>query len=541
MTFKRQSITAKITASACAAALAGSMLAGCSGAQGTASGSGESSGSEQTAAFSLEGLDLSYTDRDKDPSYSEEGATVVDLGAAGSTVQISQEGTYILHGTAADTQVLVDCADDQAKVQIVLDGASISCSSGPAIYVKAADKCFVTLAAGTQNSLADGEGYTLADEDGSEEPTAALFSKADLTLQGSGSLSVSGNTKHAVCSKDELMVTGGSYSLSALEDGLRGKDCVKVLDGSFQIDAGEDAVKSNEDEDSTKGFVLIDGGSWQVEAGDDAFHAETALIVNGGEVEVSSCVEGYEGMQVYINGGDTSITASDDGINAASGSSSGEAGASAGEAGGNAGMRTAPNGGGDAAASNTQVAVAPAAGESTSKPQRPEGESRGMGGGMGGSAGSGGGRGGMDVDESCLIQINGGSVTVDAQGDGIDSNGALEITGGTVVVYGPTGSGNGALDYGGSATITGGTVIALGTAAMAQSFTGGEQAFALVSASGSAGSTVSVADGGGKVLAQTTAAKSFQCALVSAPGMVSGQSYTLSVAGASTSFTASLS
>ncbi|MGN0072550.1 MAG: carbohydrate-binding domain-containing protein, partial [Coriobacteriales bacterium] len=531
MTFKKTGISGRIAASACAAALAGSMCAaGCSGSGADSVSSG------QAASFSLEALDLGYTDRDKDPSYSEEEAELIDLNTAGSTVEITEEGTYILRGTAQDTQLLVECQDEQAKVQLVLDGASISCSTGPAVYVKAADKCFVTLAAGSENSLSDGDGYTLSDDDGSEEPTAALFSKADLTLQGSGSLEVCGNTKHAVCSKDELVVTGGSYTISSAEDGLRGKDCVKVLDGSFEISAGEDAVKSNEVADATRGFVLIDGGSWQVEAGDDAFHAETALIVNGGDIEVSTCVEGYEGMQVYINGGDTSITASDDAINASSGSSASTEGAGGG----------AP-GGGDAAqaASGGEPPSKPeGSGEGDAQPQQARGdrpsrsEDSVNSGQRGGGMGSAGGGGGMDVDESCLVQINGGSVTLDAEGDGIDSNGALEITGGTVVVYGPTGSGNGALDYGSTATVTGGTVIALGSSGMAQSFSSGDQAFALVSASGIAGSKVAVTDGSGVVLAQTTSAKSFQCALVSAPGMTSGQTYTLTVSGTSTEFTA---
>lgn len=197
---------------------------------------------------------------------------------------ITAAGTYVVTGELTDGQLLV-AADDDDKVQIVLAGATIHNEDGPAIYVQNADKCFVTLADGTENTLSDGESYAF--EADSDEPYATLFARCDLTLNGGGTLNVTAAYRHAVCSKDDLVVVSGTYNISAVEDGLRGRDSVKIRDGVFAI-----------------------------EAGDDAFHAETKLTVDGGTVDVTSCYEGYEAEKIHVNGGETHIIASDDGVNA---------------------------------------------------------------------------------------------------------------------------------------------------------------------------------------------------------------------------------
>ena len=324
---------------------------------------------EVAAALDESALDLDYSKRDLDASYDASSATVITLSGDSASVQgtgaqasadgvvISSAGTYVVSGELTDGQLLVDAGDDD-KVQLVLAGATIHNEDGPAIYVRNADKCFVTLDAGTENSLSDGSSYAL--EDDSDEPYATLFSRCDLTLNGSGTLNVTSAYRHAVCSKDDLVVVSGTYNISAVEDGLRGRDSVKVRDGVFAIQAGGDGIKSNKDDDPTKGFVSIDGGTFDIQAGDDAvqgktlvrlaggsltvaanddafhsdlemhllgasmeagagddaFHAETKLTVDGGTVNVTSCNEGYEAEKIYVNGGDTHIVASDDGVNA---------------------------------------------------------------------------------------------------------------------------------------------------------------------------------------------------------------------------------
>ena len=564
-----KSKTKAIIAAALAAAVATSSVAvsGCDSEQ--------ESTQETGLTFDIADMDLDYSDRDQDASYDDDSATKITLGdtanvdgsgasANGADVTITAAGTYIISGSASDAQVLVECAGDD-KVQLVLDNADITCSDGPAIYVKSADKCFVTLAEGSSNNVSDAAGYTLTDDDGSEEPTAALFSKADLTLNGTGNLTVNGNCNNGIGSKDDLVICGGSYTVTAANDGLRGRDCVKVKDGTFEITSTQDAVKSNNDEDTTRGFIKIDGGTWTVNAGDDAFHAETAFILNDGDVTVEQCYEGYEAVQVYLNGGTTYITASDDAINAASGSSSDTQNAddkgrsfshddNAGDTDGNQqgdGQTPPEKPSGDAGEADSSSSDGSSSDNSSTDKtaddftvmngQAPDNQPN-QGGGQGGdqNAGAhGGAGGGMDADSSCLVQINGGSITLDAQGDGIDSNGSLEVCGGKLIIFGPTSGGDGALDYGTTATITGGSVIALGSSGMAQSFSSGSQAFAMVSASGSAGDKVVVLDSSGKKIASVKAVKDFDCAVVSTTTMSDGTSYTLKVAGKSTSFTAS--
>lgn len=519
---------------ALAVALAGSLaLAGCTGGtfEEAAEGAGEKTGQGQSgqaqgdngatgatdavdwaSLIDIPGMDFAYSDRDRDASYDEaaatkialtgQGATVSGEGAAveGSTVIITAAGTYVVSGELTAGSLTVN-AGDADKVQIVLSGASIRNEAGPALNIQQADKVFVTLAAGSQNTLADGASYTLAE--GEDEPNAALYSKADLTINGTGALTVEGNYRHGVNSRDDLVVTGGTLTVTAKEDGLRGKDCVKVADGSFAITAGGDGVKSNNDEDPTRGFVSIDGGTFAVEAGDEGFQAatylrlaggdaqikaadhalrsdveaamsggtyvveaggkgmnpETKFTMDGGTFTVAGCEEGIEAQEVIVNDGELNITASDDGINAAVAERSDE---------------------------TAEAAVA------------------------------------TNASEDCLIQINGGMVTVDAGGDGLDSNGYVEVNGGVVLASGSAGGGDSALDYEYGAKITGGAVILAGATGMAETFTEGTQPFAMVAAEGAAGTNLAVTDEAGTVLVSYTVPKAFQCAVVSAPGLTEG-------------------
>lgn len=577
---------------------------------------------EVAAAFDESALDLDYSKRDLDASYDASSATVITLSGDSASVQgtgaqvsadgvvISSAGTYVVSGELTDGQLLVDSGDDD-KVQLVLAGATIHNEDGPAIYVRNADKCFVTLDAGTENSLSDGSSYAL--EDDFDEPYATLFSRCDLTLNGSGTLNVTSAYRHAVCSKDDLVVVSGTYNISAMEDGLRGRDCVKIRDGVFTIEVGGDGIKSNKDDKPTKGFVSIDGGAFdiqagddavqgktlvrlaggsmtvaanddafhsdlemhllgsaiEVSAGDDAFHAETKLTVDDGTVNVTSCYEGYEAEKVYVNGGDTHIVASDDGVNASAADLSDDADADTvsttlpnGGTPGQGDGAAAPNAGGQAPAGAQQGSQAPdaagmqqggqapdaagaqqggqvpdAAGaqQGGSAPELPAGGNAGGAGNgadpgqQGGDPAAGGGMG--QADDDCLIQINGGYLVVDSVGDAIDSNGNVEVTGGVLLVSGPTSDGDGAFDYDGSATVSGGTVLMVGSTGMAQSFTSGTQAFATTSASGEAGQSVCVVDGGGNVVASFTATKRFGMVLASSPAFAEGGEYTLVIGG----------
>ncbi|MEQ3362034.1 carbohydrate-binding domain-containing protein [Raoultibacter massiliensis] len=544
------------------------------------------------SSANVAGMDFEYTDRDRDPSYDESSATHIELSQSasivegagavvdGSTVTITEEGTYIVSGQLTDGQLAVE-ADDAVKVQIVLNGATIHNEDGPAVYIKQTDKCFITLADGSVNTLTDGADYAL--EENSDEPYATLFSREDLTINGSGTLNVTGSYRHAVCSKDDLVITGGVYNVDAVEDGLRGRDCVKILDGMFNVVAGRDCIKSNKDTDEARGFVSIDGGTFDLTAGDegvqavtylrvmggtlaidaeddamhsdldalisggeitinasdDAVHAETSLTIDGGTIDIQSCYEGYEAEKLYINGGDTHIVASDDAINAAAAETPADKAAAEDATGGGAPVE--PDGADDldgGAPAMPEGGTAPAGeapasgmGSGGSFDQSDESDNeRAQNGDMPDNAFSEGGA--TMGDENCLIEITGGYTVLEAEGDGVDSNGNVEITGGVLLVTGPTSGGDGAFDYDLSATITGGTVLMVGSTGMAQNFTSGEQPFSFATVSGSANQSVAITDEEGNVLVSYTPTKQFGMVLASSPAFEEGGTYQLVVGGA---------
>lgn len=284
--------------SACGGAAAAAETSSPTAAETSAPAAYESSGT--SAAESLQSHDTQgfFSSRDMDPSYDE--AAAIPIRLTGSTalcdsnavsvnngqITLLEEGVYLLSGTLDEGQILVN-AGDSAKVQIVLSGAEITSASSAAIYCKEADKLFITLAAGTDNRLANGGSFVPLDESNID---AVIFSKADLTLNGEGSLTVDSPAGHGIVSKDELTITGGSYTLTAARHGFTGKDSVAIAGGSFHITAGKDAI-----------------------------HSDAALLICAGSFTIPDCYEGLEGLSVTIEGGSLDITSRDDGINAASG------------------------------------------------------------------------------------------------------------------------------------------------------------------------------------------------------------------------------
>ena len=546
---KRQFARAACYAACCALSVVlAASLGGCAAA--SAASSSDAASASDVAVTSAAGgtattddlsaYDLEYSKRDLDASYDATQATYVTLAdnassaetythesangmsISGNDVTITQAGTYVLKGRLTDGCVYVNI-DKEEKCQLVLNGVSMSNSDGPCIYVMAADKTFITLAEGTQNTLVDGSDYVFNEE----EPTATIFSKDDLTLNGTGSLSITGNYRHAVRSKDDLVITGGAYVINAVEDALNGKDCLKICDGTFDITCGEDALKSTNDSEEGRGFVAIDGGDFTISAGDDAVHAETLMRITAGTVDVLTCYEGYEGAVVRIDGGTTSIISSDDGINAASGSSL-EGGMPMGGGRGGAGGPDAGAGAGDAPAG---AGAAP--GDATAAVPGDSDAGAALGDAPGAFEAVGAGA------STCKVVVTGGTMYVSAGGDGIDSNGSVEVSGGVLIVEGPTSNADSFFDYDSSATITGGTVLMVGSTGMAQSFTGGTQAFAMASASGSAGQTVILQDAQGNQVASFIATKSFQVVLASADGAAEGDTLTVGIGSTETGLTAS--
>lgn len=561
----------------CSLLLAALLLLGCT-ACGTTTATDAGVAAETLAREDL------FTDRDFEVGYSDyvtitlaNGASTADgdgVTISGDTITFTQEGTYLLTGVLSAGQLLVD-AGDTAKLQLVLSGASVSASGTAALYIKSADQVFLTLAADTENALCTTGDFIQSDDN---HVDAAVFSKADLTMNGGGALTVSCENGHGVVSKDDLKVTGGSYTVNAASQGLSGQDSVRIAGGDFSITAGKDGIHAENTDDTDKGFVSLLGGSFTISAagdgvsasgtmdildgtlllttgggasgvshpdganqwgggkggmetaatdttvsvltsgddtsskglkaggslsvsggsisidsaddaihtnedltisggtvsitsGDDGIHADGALTISDGEINIAKSYEGIEGTTILVSGGVIELVASDDGLNAA--------------------------GGNDGSSING----------------RP-------------------GQNSFSADSAVSITISGGTLSIHADGDGIDSNGSLTITGGTTTVSGPTNSGNGALDYNGTAVITGGVLVAAGATGMDQGLgsdsTQGSILYALSTVQ-TAGTTITLTDSSGSVLASYTPGKQFQSVVVSAPGVESGSTYTLTV------------
>lgn len=542
-----------------------------------------------------------FTKRDLAGTYDESEAVKITLSGKTATcgssdvqiedgvVTIKSAGVYVLSGTLSDGTIVVDAGDDD-KVQLVLDGVSITAADYAAIYAKNADKVFVTLAEGAENSLTVSGDYVQTDDNNVD---AVIFAKCDLTLNGSGSLTVKDTTGHGIVSKDDLVVTGGTYTIDSQDHCLNGKDSVRIADGTFNLSCDEDGIHAGNDKQQD-GYVYIEGGDINISVGDDAIHAEGMLIITGGDIDISKSYEGIEGHKILVTGGDIDVVSSDDGFNAARGSSSGSDDSKGGFGGGPGGQsedgNTPPanpdeNGQSSADTSSTGRNTPPAKPDDStqssdsgaqssedSQPQtnssqtnssqtetteadsdRPElpGNGGQPGGGdmpdgsdmPGGSDMSGGpGMGGvdMDADYDAYILITGGTININADGDGIDSNGYLGITGGSVYVLGPSNNGNGALDYGIYAAITGGEIVAVGGSGMAQGF-GDEstQCSALVNFDEwiDAGETITLTDSDGKEVLSYKADKKFNSVVISTSDMKQGETYTLTVGDQSSTFT----
>lgn len=447
-----------------------------------------------------------FTKRDLAGNYDESEAVKITLSGKtaacnSSNVQIEDgvvtikaAGVYVLSGTLTDGTIVVDAGDDD-KVQLVLDGVSIMAADYAAIYAKNADKVFVTLAEGAGNSLTVSGDYVQTDDNNVD---AVIFAKCDLTLNGTGSLTVKDNTGHGIVSKDDLVVTGGTYTIYSQDHCLNGKDSVRIADGTFNLSCDEDGIHAGND-DQQDGYVYIEGGDINISVGDDALHAEGLLIITGGDIDVSKSCEGVEGYKILVTGGDIDVVSSDDGFNAAGGSS---------------GSGYNHDGFGDSSGSGDNHD------------------------GFGGGPGMGGVD--MDADNDAYILITGGTININANGDGIDSNGCIGITGGSVYVLGPSDNGNGAMDYGICAAITGGEIVAVGGSGMAQGF-GDEstQCSALVNFDEwvDAGETITLTDSDGKEVLSYRVDKKFNSVVISTSDMKQGDNYTLTVGDQNSTFT----
>ncbi len=467
-----------ITATAAAVLLCSSIFSGC--------GLAESANAGEVTLLNVSDM---FSARDREIGYDEsecvrivlQGSTAQadspNVTIEGNVVTVAAEGSYLISGSLQGRLVVE--ADKSDKIHLILDGADISCENSAALYVQQAGKVFVTTAADSENSFRTVGEYEAID---SHNIDGAVYARDDITFNGEGSLKVSSDVGHGIVCKNDLVIAGGDYEIAAGRHGLQGKDSVRIANGNLVIRAGTDGIHSGNDEDDTVGFTYIEGGSLTITAGDDGIHSDTRLVVAGGSIQVNESYEGLEGASIEIVDGEIVVYAEDDGLNAA---------------GGNDGS------GGEAR------------------------EGEGEGGGRGDFGDFGKNPFAASADNAIII--SGGKITVNADGDGIDSNGGLYVNAGEIVVFGPVNGGNGALDSSGEAVIRGGSVIALGASQMAENFgADSEQCSILVSVSGmqAAGTTVELRDSSGEVLMSCVSPKAYNSAVFSCGDIQVGQTYT---------------
>lgn len=511
----------------------------------TATDTAASSSSFSTNVKSGEKLDVDTHYSEQDLSWDTSSETAIDLSNLAATdgvtvedgtLTITKAGTYKLSGEYQG-QIKVKTADSDA-VRLVLDNANITNSSGAALNVVNADEVILYSASGTTNTISDGADYTATGED---DPDAVVYSKADLTIAGEGTLKVNGNHEDGIHTSDGLVIASGTLEVNAANTGIKGKDYVDILGGTINVTAQQDGIKSTNDTDEGKGWTRLSNGTVTVNAGDDGFKASRVVEISGGSLTVEQSDEGIEAQYINVSGGDVNVTSADDGMNASLKTSDSESTDSstntsdtANQQQNNQQQGSLPGGQQNGTSNQQQQGMGqPPAMSGTSQDGTSQNGTTGTGQqGMGQppQGGMPGGGGGTFEVVDAAINVSGGHVTVNAEGDGIDSNGVTTLSGGTLIVNGPSQGGNAALDTNGDLLLNGATVLSGSTADMfeAPSTNSTSGYLKLTNSSGfEQGSTVQVADSSGKVVANYKVTKSnVQLVLVSSSSIVKGQSYT---------------
>lgn len=496
------------------------------------------------------------------------GATV-----SGSRVTITAAGAYGISGDLSDGQILVDTQDAE-KVTLILNGADIACSTSAPIFVVNAEKVVITLAEGTQNSVTDGKTYLYADPT-SDEPSAAIFSNDDLTINGAGSLTVSANYKNGIQSKDDLKITGGNITVTAVSDGLKGKDSITIKNGAITVDAGGDGLQSTNAEEAERGYISIEGGTLAITAALDGIQAETNLLVSGGDITITSgggsgnssasagnpgntwgawggkgntstgnttpSAKGLKaGVDLIMDGGTLNINSSDDALHA-NGSLTINGGViemTSGDDGIHADTAVTINGGEISIAKSYEgiESAVITINDGTIHVVSSDDGLNIVGGVDGSGMGGRPGQGTFNYTGSNYLYINGGYLAVNSGGDGLDVNGAIVMTGGVVLVHGPTANMNGALDHSGF-KMTGGLLVAAGSSGMAMTpdTTSTQYSVSMnFSSAVTAGTIIRVQTQDGEDIVTFAPAKVFQSVVVSSPELKKGATYAVYGGGSST-------
>lgn len=569
----------------CATALSMTTVAGCAGKNSstdnivsteTEVNAEEIAAQSETGTFSSADM---FTERDLAGTYEESGAVYVTLSddditgetdgvvINGQTVTITAEGTYIFSGTLSEGQIVVDA--DNAKVQIVFDNVDITCASSAAVYVKSAEKVFVTPAEGSQNTLRNTDGYVAIDDNNID---AVIFSKSDLTLNGTGSLTIVSADGHGIVSKDDLKITGGTYDITAAGHALSGKDSVRIADGTFILTAEKDGIHAENADDEEKGYIYIADGDFTITSDGDGMDASNIVQIEDGTFDITAGGGAANSQKTHESdmpggpgGGMPQNGEKPDGENMPQDTTTDESGIST--KGIKAGGSMYLNGGtyqidsaDDSIHSNANITIADgtytlATGDDgvhaddalivnggtitvTESYEGMEGLTVTINDGT------------IDITASDdgintageKMELNGGYIHILAGGDGVDSNGDLTINGGEIYIDGPSDNGNSAIDYGdrSSAYVNGGMLVAIGSSGMAEGMSDSSKQKVLMVKLGEqmeAGDVV-LTDSEGNVIVSYTALKSYDCVIISTAEVESGATYTLTTSGTTTEVTA---
>ncbi len=534
-----------------------------------------------------------FTERDSETDYDESTSVFIELdgnGASatsdsvqilGTTITITEEATYIISGTLDDGRIVVD-ASDTAKIQLVLNGVDITSAASAPLYILEADKVFVTLADSTENTLLNGGSFTAVDENNID---SVVFSKQDLTFNGSGSLTVTSPAGHGIVSKDDLVITGGTYTITSASHGLDANDSIRITGETFlNIDAGKDGMHAENEEDTSLGFIYISDSTAEIEAEGDGISAGAYMQIQKGTFEIragggsengssassdswggfmggnpsrgteesadtnedsSTSMKGIKAAaDIEIAAGTFTIDSADDSVHSnasvtvnggtfyiESGDDAFHADESLTVTAGTVNITECYEGlealnieiqGGEITLTAEDDGLNAAGGTDSS------GTAGGRDAMFGGRGGMKGTPGGTSSSSDGSISISGGTLHIKSSGDGIDANGSIVISGGDTAVSGPVQGDTATLDYDTSASITGGTFTGTGASGMAQTFSEAEQGVIAVSVGEqSAGTTVAITDQNGNTVLNCTPELDFQVVIFSSPELVSGKTYTI--------------
>lgn len=578
----------------CATALSMTTVAGCAGKNSstdnivsteTEVNAEEIAAQSETGTFSSADM---FTERDLAGTYEESGAVYVTLSddditgetdgvvINGQTVTITAEGTYIFSGTLSEGQIVVDA--DNAKVQIVFDNVDITCASSAAVYVKSAEKVFVTPAEGSQNTLRNTDGYVAIDDNNID---AVIFSKSDLTLNGTGSLTIVSADGHGIVSKDDLKITGGTYDITAAGHALSGKDSVRIADGTFILTAEKDGIHAENADDEEKGYIYIADGDFTITSDGDGMDASNIVQIEDGTFDITAGSGAANSLKTHesdMPGGGMSqnierpdgesmppMGEKPDGENMPQDTTTDESGTST--KGIKAGGGMYLNGGtyqidsaDDSIHSNANITIADGTYTlATGDDGVHADDALTVNGGTITVTESYEGLEGLTVtindgtiditarDDGIntageKMELNGGYIHILAGGDGVDSNGDLTINGGEIYIDGPSDNGNSAIDYGdrSSAYVNGGMLVAIGSSGMAEGMSDSSKQEVLMVKLGEqmeAGDVV-LTDSEGNVIVSYTTLKSYDCVIISTAEVESGATYTLITSGTTTEVTA---